>query len=412
MKDRFMKILSICVLLLTSIFAQPTRPPGHIAFIAADHNVMRYTPQTETTLALTSDADAARHYQWPTWSNDGRLAYFCCDAALQRAPSVAVYVTAPDETEGKLIYEAADEAITYAAWSPADCGDDCRDLAVLLSQTGLPFKVELIRQRAEPTSTSSGTGAPFYFSWSPDGSRMMRHLNNRVIDVYDVGAARSETLADSPALFAAPQWSPVDNRWVYGVAGDVPSSTSLILVEEDGAETVLAADQSGFLSFNWSPDGRYVGYRAAVINGYSAVTIIDAQTGDTVGTSLDENVIAFFWAPDSQKLVYLIPGVSTGQRIGLAQPSRLELSWVLYEVASGTSTVLANFEPTAEMIYQILYFDQFAISHQVWSPDSTHLVYAATAPDDTPRITILDTTRLNPVPLPAAEGVFGVWSYR
>ncbi len=71
----------------------------------------------------------------------------------------------------------------------------------------------------EPSVTQVGTGAPFYYSWSPDGQRMVWQRNNRQIDIFDVNANEiSRTFDQLPAEFFAPAWSPVDDRVLFGVA--------------------------------------------------------------------------------------------------------------------------------------------------------------------------------------------------
>ena len=78
-----------------------------------------------------------------------------------------------------MIFEGERYGFNYAYWSPHDCADrtNCRDLAVLFgSPTSNGLFVELVRDSDEPSSTTVGTGAPFYFSWSPDGTRIAEHV--------------------------------------------------------------------------------------------------------------------------------------------------------------------------------------------------------------------------------------------
>ena len=68
--------------------------------------------------------------------------------------------------------------------------------------------------------------------------------------------------------------------------------------------------------------------------------------------------------------------------------------------------------PTTEMVYLLNFFDQFAQSHSVWSPDSAHIVYSQMISEQQQVISILDMTRPDTVPFNVAEGVIGIWSYR
>jgi hypothetical protein len=48
---------------------------GRIAYIGTDTNVYLLSQDYEH-VQLTDNAGRTRQYQWPTWSTDGRLAYF------------------------------------------------------------------------------------------------------------------------------------------------------------------------------------------------------------------------------------------------------------------------------------------------------------------------------------------------
>jgi TolB protein len=125
-------------------------------------------------------------------------------------------------------------------------------------------------------------------------------------------------------------------------------------------------------------------------------------------------VIAFFWSPDSEKLALVtFAAVPSAFNISTsAQPERLSLTWWVMDVASGSITRYASFVPTDSMIYILGFFDQFSQSHRLWSPDSTHLVYAEIQEDGTRSINLLDTRRTDAVPFSVANGEIGIWSYR
>src|SRR5215213_2552241 len=147
--------------------------PGQIAYVGTDYNVYTLNGQDGSRAMLTDDAGPGRNrlqiYQWPTWSRDGRLAYFATAVnSAGQIDSTDVYVSADGTSAGEMVYSGAGEAMNYAYWSPQDCesGESCRDLAVLLSGGGSGLFVELVRDGSESTTENLGTGAPFYYSWS------------------------------------------------------------------------------------------------------------------------------------------------------------------------------------------------------------------------------------------------------
>jgi len=403
-----------------SVSAQTFDLPGHIAVLGSDFNVYVVGGEFTTPSPLTRDADALRHYQFPTWSTDGRLAFFCCDALISREIAIEAYVTSDDLTAAKLMYTAPNEGYTYGAWSPENCqeGDHCRDLALLLTRPNDSFKVEIIRQNALGVTTrTAATGTPFYFSWNSDGEQMVWHRNNRLLSFFDVEA---NTITDNPIVprfFQAPAWSPVDNRTAI-VMEDTPLSTKLVILDGD-EQQVLKGGLQGLANFSWSPDGRYVAYRLLTNDGITTVQVLDSQSGAVVAFSAQPNVIAFFWSPDSSRLAYLTPnqagGASGAQFINTAQaqPQRIVLNWNLLDITTNRSRVIASFTPTETMVYLLSYFDQFSQSHNLWSPDSRYLVYGEVINSAQPTysVSFVDTLTEGASPVSIMPGEIGIWSY-
>ncbi len=409
-------------------FQDNTTSTGQIAYIGLDRNIYVYSTEDQRSTAVTDDATSNRRYLYPTWSTDGRLAFFCCDPAAQQPVLEAYVLHTPDATP-RMIYQADGEGFTYANWSPVDnciSGPACRQLGVLIAQTTeAGFKVELIEDSPENTETSLhtsiGTGAPFYFSWNPDGSQMVWHRNNDQIDVYHV---EKQSIVDSLKIsaggFAAPMWSPVNDQIL--IANGSPDASTLNLITlQQFRPTVLAEDPALFTAFNWSPDGQMIAYRTLQSDVYSGVNVIDAASGESINRTRD-HAIAFFWSPDSTKIAY-ISLIELSQSQSAArdfnrhvsqlnqQGSGYALAWTVFSIADGSIEYFDPFIPTSEMVYILSYFDQFAQSHRLWSPDSRYLVYSEVIEQSSAQVTILDTEDPSALPFAVAEGTLGIWSY-
>jgi len=405
--------------LIFTVKAQSFDLPGYIAVLGDDFNVYVVGSDFTTPAPLTRDASPIRHYQFPTWSMDGRLAFFCCDALFAPEITLETYVASADLTATKLIYYAENEGYTYAQWSPANCseGDHCRDLALLITRPTSSFRVDILRQNALGVTTHTvATGAPFYFSWRGDGRQMIWHRNNRLLSFFDV---ETDIITDDVTVahfFQAPAWSQTDNR-VAVVVQDTPSSVALVLLE-DGQQRVLKGGlPQGLMNFSWSPDGHYLAYRLITSNGITAVEVLDAETGAVAASSVEPNAIAFFWSPDSTRLAYLTPDQSGGASdipstmMISTQPQRYTFNWAILDIASNRSRVIATFVPTETMVYLLGYFDQFSQSHQLWSPDSRYLVYGEVADASIHRVSFVDTLTETPSPVSLMSGEIGIWSY-
>ncbi|TVR20095.1 MAG: hypothetical protein EA396_11300 [Anaerolineaceae bacterium] len=394
--------------------------PGTIAYIGTDYNIATFDLRAGQVSVLTDDASRTRRYQWPTWANDGRLAYFCCDPSGGQ-PFTQIFISDDGLSSGDLRHVAPNTVFNHASWSPRHCdaSDDCRDLAVLLSIIDRnTLSVDIIRDGDDDAGpVRVGLGAPFYYSWSPDGGRLLTQRDVRRLDVFDLASGSSEQLPYAPGFFPAPHWSPVDDRLLVGVLNDGATDLAIIANEQ---VRVLRSTLRGELSFNWSPSGDYVAYRTVDNDSASDLIVIDAVTGELV-TQTDDSAFAFFWSPDSRLLAYVTIATPPGTFNIAHTPASSDLiqrvqedglRWSVLDVATGQTRNYGSFIPTADMIYLLLYFNQFAQSHSIWSPDSSHIVFGEVLAEGRRTVSILDTTRRDAVPFAIADGLVGVWSYR
>lgn len=401
---------------------------GHIAYVGADNNIYLLDPRSGSDIALTNDAGNERRYEWPTWSSDGRLAHFSTTIVNNGQFVFEAHVTTFDATQPttQQVYEGISEVFNYAYWAPSNCesGATCRDLAILLSSLEKGMFVELVRvtDEADMESHTLLGGPPFYYSWSPDGSQMLWHrrvANRQQLDVFNVAEKGiRQTLPYSPGLMNTPGWSPVDDRLLVAVRGSTRAQSNLAVITHDEIN-VLVEELNGLVSFEWSPDGTKVAYRTAAQREYGPLYVLDATTGEVLSRSPGAGVIAFFWSPDSEQIAYVTlatpPGsfnanaATSGVLAAVMQPD-LGLAWSVLHVSSGTTDRFGGFFPTDAMGYLLTYFDQFAQSHRIWSPDSRHLIYSEMGRSG-PVISLLDTSRPDSVPFSVKEGLIGIWSY-
>ncbi len=398
---------------------------GTLAAIGSDGNVYLVDPIGGAPSALTRDAQSGvRRYHWPTWSTDGRLAFFSQELSPAGGIRLKVFILEAGERTPALAYQGDGETLTYAYWAPANCSlsANCRDLAVLTT-TSAGLSVLRIRDQAPAFAAERiGYGSPFYYSYSPDATRMIWQRYGSQLDLYDT--ERDEVigrLPDAVGRFQAPMWSPVDDRLLFSVINE---SGGHDLVIADGQERqIIAADQPGALWFAWSPDARHVAYKADL----GMLRVVEVATGQEVARSPLPRVLAFFWSPDGARLAYLtFPDENAPQvrlpaagrpSSGLAAPARQAapppLTWHVLDLATGSHrTAFSAFLPTREMLYLVTFFDQFAQSHPVWSPDGRYLAYAGFSEQGAPTVYLLDTAGQGAAPLALMEGWIGIWSYR
>lgn len=424
----FLLIVGIWIVVVSSVAAigeSNKSIEGLLAIVGEDYNIYTFDFENENLNPLTSDADNTRHYQFPTWAIDGRLAYFCCDLRVAPSTNSQAYISPDGIQSSELVYEGTGETIIYAYWSPATCGTDCRDLAMLInnvSERGIAL--EILRDSSSGINTQRiAQGAPFYYHWDASGTRMVFHRNNHRIDIYDF--AQNDISASyniSSGTFQAPAWSPIDDSILLGIPNDRRGFTDLALLE-NGEIHVLVPELLGLISFLWSPDGRYIAYRTWEQNGLNALHIFDVTSGEIVANSQDASAIAFFWSPDSTKIAYVTMTNDRGRsasRDSFANPipvqddSPTQFTWAVLDIETDTNLRYSSFIPNNEMGYLLVYFDQFAPSHRIWSPDSRHLVYSELVRRNNQlgsSIKIIDIEQTNPSPQVITNGVYAVWSF-
>jgi TolB protein len=172
-------------------------------------------------------------------------------------------------------------------------------------------------------------------------------------------------------------------------------------------------------AFVWSPSGeflalagssRLVSYLGSILNVYRDLALISEDT--IVQTLLiQDNVIAYFWSPDGSKLAYVTPSPTTGMP-----------RWMVLNIDDGERWPLVDFEPSSDQLTMFQFFDQYAYSHSLWSPDSQSIVFAGRLADGASSVSAGANTSLqrshiivvgaDPVPTTQtiANGTLGIWS--
>lgn len=228
------------------------------------------------------------------------------------------------------------------------------------------------------------------------------------LEIYDAEAREViETLPDVQGLQQAVDWSPVDNRLLTAVQ-NTRGLTDLVIIEE-AERKILLSDVEDILAFEWSPDAESVAVLDRVTGDLSVVNVSTGQQFPVPA----QLVLAFFWSPDSTRLAYL--ALSNSGNGGSARPVMQQtptLRWFVYDFATAQNLALSGFIPTQEMVYYLSFFDQFARSHRLWSPDSRYLVYGEVLTSGAQVVSLVDVQNPASAPVPIGDGSIGVFSWQ
>ena len=349
------------------------------------------------------------------WSRDGkRLLFVETEGNTSRLISAQPVGDAP-----QILFETDRlSAPFYLNGSPDD-----RSVAFLLPSARAAMELQVAQTDRPDSARLALTGQPNYSSWSPDSQSLLAHVGGDQADAfvgtYALEGTQSTQLETNPALFQAPVWLPHQtDSWLYARQQGLRSE--LVLNTAGNVETLAALE--GGVAFTLAPNGQQVAYSLNTPDSflYNRLTVIDLATRATQ-TIYKGNLVAFFWSPDSTKIAYLTgalvePGI-IGRAGGLAAPAQpqgqrvLQLTWHVIDLPSAHTIELTTFEPTESFIYLLTYFDQFAQSTAVWSPDSRSLVYTGTPLIGKRGVYVVDTQRPDNSPRFIGPGDFAIWSW-
>ena len=360
--------------------------------------------------------DELGFYTWPTWSPDARRLAFSgvVGESVEERRSVLFGLNMVSGNLGEIhvgergfIGFVATNSPHYISWAP-----DSRRLAFLGTiPIGLRLYMDDVGDDAPPQPVLDQ--APLYFAWSPDAARLLVHhgVDHVIVDA-ESGMVSDLAAASLGLGYRAPAWEPSGGTATYVAAN---GSGGYALYGSRSEREVLVDSVPEDSAFSWSPDGSFLAVTqpAFVVYGplglrvFRRVSLLrDGREPDTVG--IDDNVVAFFWSPDSTKLAYVT--------LTDTPPT---LRWMVLDVTDGMTWRLLDFVPTVEQLTVFQYFDQYAGSHQAWSPDSNSLVFAGSFADEAVsastsrqqagKVIVLRASR-NPAAGAIADGIMGFWS--
>lgn len=389
---------AILALLLVVGRARAAPIPGRIAFIGVDQQVYVVDPNGGAPRALThgdtgrfargqgvraiADEEPApplgdQRFSWPTWSPDGKALLV---QGVRAAPQgivrqSGVYrIAAGASGAPRPLYEDEKRPPIYTFWSPSG-----GDAALLVGDTGglTLGLLDGLRGDFRPIAL----GFPFYFAWRGDGKALALHRGGAAdeghpaeVDLVDAAGVRAgkapswQTLSEKPAAFHAPAWSPDGSLLAYAAEPDAEGPVELVLRATASGRERRLAPVSSPVAFSWCPDGRWLAVAEAAapdtpfFSGINVVALSDGRREPIYAGPVG----AFFWSPDGSALAVASPDAVTGQ-----------WRWEIVERRNHRVREVARFRPSPEFQMTVQHFDQFALSHRLWAPDSRHLVFAA-----------------------------------
>jgi TolB protein len=361
-------------------------------------------------------------FSFPTWSPDGtRIATIAerPDGAAIDVFTVPAAGAVPGDPA--IAYSSGDQPPFYVYWSP-----DGRAVSFLTTEVG-GLALRLAPADASAPAAVVRTGAPMYWSWA-DPSRLLVHSGGEGVAGFfgEVGpdGVATESTAILAGSFRVPAVSSDGRFRAFATPGEA-TPQEIVLQTRDRA-TSHSLDVFGPAAVAFGKGSDELAFVAAAEPGselalpVGPLRLMDATSGD-VRTLLDGRVIAFFWAPDGKTVAALSapePGddnvagvgratlVASGSAQAAATGVKVRLSFLT--VATGAIRSRGTFALSANFVDQVLpYFDQYALSHRVWSPDSASIALPVVA-EGTEQIVVVQADGSGARHV--ADGIEGFWS--
>ncbi len=353
---------------------------NRIAYIDNSGDLHLVNPDGTGDDRLTGDARAGLlaqalergdSYSWPTWSPDGAKLAVSRVSIVGREPGLSVQLF--DLNTGGMLsaYEndvpspVADGAAHYIYWSP-----DGRYLTVLApTREGLALFVR--DYQGDDDASALAIGAPLYYHWASNSGVIAVHSGDRLmVNEPTLDGAQARIQVDAVG-FRAPALSPDGTLLAYAATeGEVHG----VFVRDIGPPPFnqmqpprLLMETRALAAFAWAPDGSALAVSEQASPGsplFSRLSLLSTD-GSSSSVLVEEAHLAFFWSPAGDRIAWV--GVDSSTR-------EMELS--LSPVGGGEPRRLFRFSPTGEFFTYLSFFDQYAYSHSLWSPDGSALVVA------------------------------------
>jgi TolB protein len=348
-------------------------------------------------------------YSWPVWSPDGRrLACFHVSTS-EEGQTAGFYIF--DVTTAQVLhsYKAQGLEPIYAYWAPNN-----KQLAILLGGGG-PLSLGLWPTAEGKQPKALAQGIPFYFDWRADAQMLLVHTGGdreakegHSVSLLDVASGKRTLVSRSPSVFGPPSWSR-DGKWLaYGDTAKDQEKTALMVAAADGGSPKSFGTFPARITMEWSPAQSQLAVASSsfpgdpLIENLQIVDIASKKTRQLV----KGNFAAYFWSPDGKRILY------AGRK-----SNSLLWTWSVVEVEDGKIHEVVDFIPSRPTLLVFQYFDQYALSHRVWSPDSKQFTFAGSAGSElhpavaaqNPSVYVVEA-KAKASPQSLADGAVSFWS--
>ena len=384
---------------------------------------------TGRSVVLATSADAT--FAFPVWSPDGsRIAAIRTGSENLILVFDARRALAGPSVEPVVIFRSTAINPFYLSWAP-----DGRAVSFLADQSGV-LSLRIASADGSAPLDGSGPGAkirsgnPLYFDWVAR-DRLLAHVGSgpdEFLGEIGLNGAPAGRAIAAPGIFRPAVVSPDRKYFGYVRAGSAGSEDVVVATRDGSREHTMPVFGASALTF--SPTGDTIaalGFSDSASGSFQfpvgPVRVMDGA--GKIRTLLDGTSVGFWWSPDGATIAVLrvqpaAGGTATGSQAPTPSPGLFgtplpsptspppEVRLLFVDVASGAVLSQPVVHPGQLFIDQLLnYFDQYALSHRLWAPDSSSFLFPEVDQAGTTTIALMHP---NGDPPGMIDGAIGFWS--
>lgn len=380
-------------------------PTGQLATINPDGTELRIISKTGQRL------------QFPAWSPDGeKLAVI----GIDRQGGFIQILSDATDTPVREIYRSAQQGAIYLYWSP-----NGQVVSFLANHPVSGLALHVASEAQEDRIIAQG--APFYWQWAGDNQYLFIHTGltgeRARLGYTSVNEDTLENNLAPPGVFQSPGISPSGDYIAY--AEDHPVRGTQVIVQNNplvNSEHLRREIRyEGAVALGWSPAEdklAFISPARDAMSVYGPLKLLEAESG-LLEELTEATVLAFFWSPDGRYIAYLTPlSQNAPGRVSEMDQAKVDqkiqgsalFELRVIELSTRQDTLIGAFTPTFLFVSQFLpFFDQYALSHSIWSPQSDAIVLPVVDAQGQERITVFP---LEGSPRSIADGNTPFWNRR
>lgn len=322
---------------------------------------------------------------FPAWSPAGNA----IAAIGSRGRDSGVYLIDPNNDEPYQDIHPEDEGSPiYLSWSS--------DEALGYIANGADG-IDLWFSKEENAAELALTGTPFFWDWTETEGEILAHIGSATNDNYlqflDLAVDNQElTYSANLANNGHFQSPSISHDQTYIAYAETVGTSRSVIIHNQTTDEKVSAEHTGSAALAWSPTDNQLAFTSSTSRRnptfFGRLRLMD--TNGNIETLVNNLVLAYFWSPDGKKIAYLTladneaprPEANANIRAranGLVQTQLTDdFIFVLntIDVATKNDRELGRFETNALIVSQFLpFFDQYAQSHSIWSPDSDAIAF-------------------------------------